>query len=224
MKYMYSETIILKNKRESYFLKYIKNNHIIKELYMINSDNVLFKILNKLNIHILGKWKWKIKDYNKYIIFDTLYNEKISKIIKRKNKQSQIILFFWNKINAQNRVYLKDKNIDEFWTFDKDDSEKYNIKLNSQFYTKEIKLKNSYITNDVLFLGRAKNRKEKILNLEKKFKEKQLKSEIFIIENEKNFISYEKYLDMLTSSNAILDIVDGEQTRINFKMYGSFIF
>ena len=54
-----------------------------------------------------------------------------------------------------------------FYTFDKDEAKKYNFKLNSTFYTKGLTLPENKIEKDILFLGRAKDRKTEIKELEK---------------------------------------------------------
>lgn len=212
-----TKTIILKDKAQSYFLKYLKEENIINELYYFNTNKFIFKLLNKLKINIYGNWSKHIKEYNKFIIFDTLYNTRISKKIKRKNPDCEIILYFWNKINNLNKDFLKDNLIDDFYTFDKEDAEKYKIKYNSQFYTNKIKLEENEKTIDVLFLGRAKTRKSQILNYEKQMNDVGLKTKILIIENEKDFIEYEEYLKMLSRAKAILDIVDGNQRGLTLR-------
>ena len=212
-----TKTVILKDKAQSYFLKYLKDENIIKELYYFNTNKYIFKSLNKLKINVYGNWVKHIKEYNRFIIFDTLYNNRISKRIKKDNPNCKIILYYWNKISNINKDSLNDKLIDEFYTFDEQDAETYKIKYNSQFYSDKIKLEDKPQTIDVLFLGRAKTRKNEILNYEKQMNNAGLNTKILIIENEKDFIEYDEYLKMVSESKAILDIAEGSQKGLTLR-------
>ena len=196
--------LILRNKKDIYFWKALYKKYNIEEIYALNSNNFMFKILKKFQIIILGKWKKNIKKYNKIIIFESLYDKKISKTIRKKNPHCKIIVYFWNFIDEHNKYVLKDANVDEFWTFDKQDSDKYKLKYNPQFYTKEIKIENNKNKNkDIVFLGRSKDRKNEILVIDNIMKEKGLITDFKIID--KDFVSYDKYLEMLSDTKSILD-------------------
>lgn len=198
--------IILKNKKEIYFWDKLCEKYNIQELYLFNTDSFLYKTLKKFGIVILGSWKRDIGKYEKFIIFESLYNKQISKKIKKNNPNCNVIIYFWNHINNTNKYILKDTNIDEFWTFDKKDAIKYQIKYNPQFYTKMVILNNKKnIINDIVFLGRSKDRKEDILNIASVLKKQKLRINFKIIENEKEFIKYDEYLDMISESKCILD-------------------
>lgn len=198
--------IILRNKKDIYFWKELYKNCNIEELYLLNSNSIIFKILRKIHISILGKWKKNIKKYDKFIIFESLYDKRVSKEIKKNNAQCKIIVYFWNFIDQYNKDILKDTNVDEFWTFDRQDSRKYKLKYNPQFYTKAVKIKNhKNKTNDIVFLGRTKDRKNEIIEINNRMKEKGLVTNFKIIENEKDFVPYDKYLEMLSDTKCILD-------------------
>lgn len=198
--------IILKNKKNIYFWDKLCEKYNIQELYLFNTDSFLYKILKKIGIIVLGNWKRDIGKYEKFIIFESLYNKQISRKIKKNNPNCKIIIYFWNHINNTNKYILKDINVDEFWTFDKEDAIKYQIKYNPQFYTKMVNLNNKKnIINDIVFLGRPKDRKEDILNIASILKKQKLRINFKIIENEKEFIKYDEYLDMISESKCILD-------------------
>ena len=95
--------IILKNKKDIYFFNKISKKYNIEELYFLNTDKPLFKLLKKVKISILGKWKNEINKYDKFIIFESLYNEKVAKKIKRTKKENKVIVYFWNYIDDNNR-------------------------------------------------------------------------------------------------------------------------
>lgn len=210
--------IILKNKKNIYFWYKLCEKYDIEELYLFNTDSFLFKILKKIGIIVLGNWKKNIRKYEKFIIFESLYNKKISKTIKKQNPNCKVIIYFWNHINNTNKYILKDTNIDEFWTFDKEDAIKYKMKYNPQFYTKMIILNNKKnIINDIVFLGRPKDRKNYILNIARLLKKQKLRLNFKIIENEKEFIKYDKYLDMVSESKCILDYNQDGQSGLTLR-------
>lgn len=210
--------LILKNKKEIYFWKDLSKNYNVEELYSIDTDSFIFKVLKKIKIISIGKWKKDIKKYDEFIIFESMYNKKISEIIKKKNKNCKVILYFWNPINENTKNILKDSNIDEFWTFDKMDSLKYKIKYNPQFYTKIVKIsKDKNIENDITFLGRPKNRKNDILKIKNILDEKKLMTNFKIIDNEKDFVSYNQYLQMLSKSKCILDYNQNGQVGLSLR-------
>ncbi len=209
--------IILKNKKDIYFFNKISKKYNIEELYFLNTDKLLFKLLKKIKIFILGKWKKEINKYDKFIIFESLYNEKVTKKIKRTKKENKVILYFWNYIDDNNKYILNDKNIDEFWTFDKNDAQKYNMKYNPQFYIKNIKIQGEQNKYDVLFLGRPKTRKKDIIDLEKKLREEGIQTNFKIIENEKDYVSYDEYLKMIAESKCILDYNQEGQVGLSLR-------
>lgn len=209
--------IILKNKKDIYFFNKISKKYNIEELYFLNTDKPLFKLLKKVKISILGKWKNEINKYDKFIIFESLYNEKVAKKIKRTKKENKVIVYFWNYIDDNNKYILNDKNIDEFWTFDKNDAQKYNMKYNPQFYTKNVKIQDEQNKYDVLFLGRPKKRKKDIVDLEKKLKEEGIQTNFKIIENEKDYVSYDEYLKMIAESKCILDYNQEGQVGLSLR-------
>ena len=210
--------IILKNKKNIYFWDKLCEKYNIEELYLFKTDSFLFKILKKIGIIVLGNWKKDIRKYQNFIIFESLYNEQISRKIKKKNPNCKIIVYFWNCINNTNKHILKDTNIDEFWTFDKNDAIKYHIEYNPQFYTRMVNLNNKKnIINDVVFLGRTKGRKENILNIANLLEKQKLKTNFRIIENEKDFIKYDNYLEMISESRCILDYNQNGQSGLTLR-------
>ena len=209
--------IYLKLDGKSLIFQYIKEANIQK---YYNCDNVMLRICRKLNIlnsFFYNSWKNDIGQYDVVILGENGYSKSISRYIRKKNKKCKIVMYFWNKINGAYSKHLQDKNIDEFWTFDKEDAKKYNIKYNSQFYTKNIQLKSKPQEFDILFLGRAKNRKNEIIELKNKLEQQNLKCNFIVIEDEKDYIEYDKYLDLISKSKCILDYNQKGQTGLTLR-------
>ena len=215
-----SEILYLKEDNKSVFLKYIDNKKILN-YYKVNSKNFLLRVLKKIGFSsiLFGDWKNKIKQYEYVILGENGYLPCIAKYIKKKNPDCKIILYFWNILEDQKpyKKLIEDKNIDEFWTFDKNDAKKYNMKYNPQFYTKNVKIQDEQNKYDVLFLGRPKTRKKDIVELEKKLEEEGIQTNFKIIENEKDYVSYDEYLKMIAESKSILDYNQEGQVGLSLR-------
>ena len=218
--------IIIKDKKSNYFFKDIYKEYNVYEMYGLRTDKKLHKILARKGIFIFGKWKKVVKQCDEIIIFESLYNLRVAKHIKKYNPNCRVILFFWNTIVDKTRKkYLEDDNIDEFWTFDPKDAVKYNLNLNTQFYTKKIKLKEDIRPEiDVLFLGRDKGRKDKLLELERNLQHNNINTRINIIEKSKDHVSYQKYLKDVEKSKVILEYVIEGQTGLTLRCMESLFF
>lgn len=211
--------IILKYDITSVFFPKLRNDNIYS-FYKPNINQLILKIFSKLNLNFLffGKWKKILKDIDVVILFDTGYKSNISKYIQRKNKNCKIIFYNWNLINEDTKFILHDINISEIWTFDKNDASKYNLKWNPQFFTHEVKLELKDLKYDILFLGRDKGREVLIENYNKIFQQKKLKTKLCIIKNEKNYIPYNEYLQLLSESKCILDILSPNQSGFTLRV------
>lgn len=105
-----------------------------------------------------GSWKKHISDNTTIILFDSIFNIKIINWIKRRWKNVRIIFWFWNPVKQDlYKDLIKESGI-ELWTFDPEDSIKYNLKFNTQFYFDTIKLQNEELQYDILFVGKDKGR------------------------------------------------------------------
>lgn len=208
-------------------MKFVNFKVIYKELF--NENKLYCKLINKLHLPLIkgffdGWKKEKNLEIETIILFDSGYNYYVIKTLKRCYPNSKIILYFWNSINNYNIDFLKSRDIYRIFTFDKNDAKKYDIKYNPQFYTKNIKINESNIKNDMLFIGRAKKRKEYILNLKSVFEENGLKPNIIIVEKEDDFILYKNYLKKLEESKTILDIIDEGQIGLTIRCMESLFF
>lgn len=200
--------IIKKDPKSTIFEKI--NDIDVKQYYKCKMTNVFFRIIRKLKLYpilgcFLGEWKTEIKEYETVILFDYGYLNFIPQYIKNKNKNIKIILWFWNPINIKNKDFLYNKYIDEFWTFDEKDSHKYNLKCNSQFYSKKFVLNKNDITYDVTFLGRAKDRKNELMKLKETLEKMDITTNFCIIEKDKDLIGYDEYLENISKSKCVLD-------------------
>ncbi len=218
--------IFLKDKNNDYFLKHIKNRNI-KKYYIFHPKSKMFKILRKCKIDskkLWGDWKKDIDKYDLVILGENNYSFHISKYIKQKNKHCRIIVYYWNVLNEGYKKILKDPNVDEFWSFDKNEVKKYNLKYNTQFYSWDCKLPKKEVIQDVCFCGRDKGREKILKEINDNFIANNLKTNIYICKNEKDFVPYDKYLEEVAKSKAVLDVNANHQIGLSLRPMESIFF
>lgn len=150
-------------------------------------------------------------------MFDNGFNNMIAKYIKNKNPNVKTILWYWNPINEYSKGFLESKYIDEFWTYNKSDANQYKIKYNTQFYSQNVVLDKKDMEYDVSFLGNAKGRKADIVEIEKILNEKDIQTNFKIIENKKDYIKYDDYLEIISKSKCILDYNMNQQAPLTLR-------
>lgn len=173
----------------------------------------------------LGKWKWHVRRYKYVVLGENFYNYNVSKFIKKFNPKCKVVLFFWNKLlNYNYTEYIKDPNLDDIYTFDEEEAKKYNFKFAGTFYSKRVKLPENKVVKDVLFLGRGKDREKEIKDLESLLKKLKIKTDFHIINDEKDYIDYKDYLEMISKSKAILDYSAYNQRGLTLRVMESLFF
>lgn len=204
------QTLIIKTDNKDVFFGKLDTK--IEKYYNCDGKSKMFRACRKFNLPLMsmffGEWKKDIEKYDTVILFDNGYSTAVSNCIKRKNKNCRVILWFWNPITPYFEKFLNDKGLDEIWTYSKKDAQKYNLKYNTQFYSYkagENMPKNAEIEYDVSFLGRAKSRERQILDLEEELKKENVNTEFRIIRDEKDLMTYDEYLEMVSKSKCILD-------------------
>lgn len=174
------------------------------------------------------------------IIFDSGVDISYLKFIADKFKVNRKIFWYWNPIRHRISPNLISKLGYEAWTYSISDSEKYNININTTFYFREIvkqeKKSNNieYIKNDVLFVGRDKNRLNELQNIEKNMKNMGLITYFYITADSKldqlkrkNFrplLSYTQIIKLILKSNSILDIVQNKYDGLSLRAMESLFF
>lgn len=206
---MEKSILLLKKDNKKYFLENIKE---MQKYYSFNFDFLKIlslKLMKKSKFSLLfklclGKWKKTINNYDMVILFDDEYDIEISRYIRRKNKKIKIILWYWNPVSSYVNGAHETDCVDEIWTYNKFDAEKYNFKYNTQFYIKE-NLENKKMKYDIVFCGKNKGREDNILNVQKEIEKENLICYFKIVNSKKDYISYKDYLDLILSSKCILD-------------------
>lgn len=222
--YMKEKVLIIRHSEKDYFFQSVARKYNIAATYSSNLECKYFKALMSVKMDyplLLFGWKHHIREYDKIIIFDYGWSKEITSFIKKYNPKCKVHLFFFNTIsNSYHQMILKDKNIDKLWSFDQKDVEKYGLNFNTPMYAKE------YVDcfpiiefpeNDIIFVGKAKERISLIENIEEKCKEKQLKTDFTIVKSEKDYVAYEDYVRRIMNAKCILDITNEGQTGLTLR-------
>ena len=210
-----------------YFLPYIDDDRITYTYKFhkgYRAQNKALKVLPNIGKLLLNDWQKDIDKTDIFIMFDSHYMREVAKYIKRINPNSKIYFYFWNLIDEHNQHFLNESIIDEFWTFDKEDARKYSIHYNPQFYARNIKIENKPNVVDTFFLGREKDRKEIVSTIDSKLQNRNINSRIYLIPNQSTLFSYDTYLDKISQSKSILDIVNPNQSGLTLRVMESLFF
>lgn len=173
---------------------------------------------NRLLKNILGKWAKELKDYD-IIICEGLKGRTwvFEFLLKNKSLDSKIIMWHWNKIYVD-EISPNDKiaKMCEQWSFDPDDCENYNLKFNTQYFSKININEQSEKKWDAYFLGTDKNRVFILLKLENILKELHLNTNFHIVKSPlqeankeivyKDSISYVQNIENVIKSNILIDV------------------
>lgn len=183
----------------------------------------LTKIIVKFNLRslfkcFLGNWINNIDKFD-IIVCEGLKGKRwiFEILLKNKNENTKIIMWHWNKI-FKNEIDPNDilaKKCEQ-WSFDPDDCQEYNLKYNTQYFSKKYINENIKKEYDIYFLGTDKNRVNKILKLDKIFNEIGLKANFHVVKSPleevnsnivyKKEISYKENLKNIVKSEVIMDI------------------
>lgn len=170
---------------------------------------------------------------NCYIIYARVlecYGPALLTYLKKKDKNGIFICYFGDVVESFN-LKIKDlfKGFDFIYSLDRKDAKKYGLRFLQEPYSYN-PIPSRTEKYDVVFVGSAKNRLDKIYAVYDKLKEKKFRCKFFItgVSNEKQKqnedIIYNKYLDyntilnLISESRAILEILqeDADTTTTRY--------
>ncbi len=174
-----------------------------------------------------------LKSSRKFIIVqDSIITRQFLNWLKSHLPDSKIIFDYTNMVGKAHHILPNEipEGID-VWTYDKHDSDKYDLNLFSSggYLTSFIgeKCEKKY---DIIYVGKDKGRAEYILELQKKFEEMGLTTKFLImpstrVSKKKRFYSkpipYEEVIKLVTESRAILNIALPNQQGATMRDYES---
>ncbi len=162
------------------------------------------------------------------IIFDGCIKDKrVFEIIAKRHSDKRLIFYYWNPVS----VSINPKKIPdcfEKWSYSFHDSEKYHLHFNDTFTFKEIFDGIKYVDNvsfDVVFVGKNKKRKNKLLAIKQSFENKNIKCLFHITPTHPKIqkigfqkqLSYAEVLELDNKSMAILDYYTDQNAGLSLR-------
>lgn len=231
------KVLILVESKDKYFFPYIKSKEIeVANLFDSDSikNNFLFKVFRKLRLPLnvfYGSWKKNLKDYEKFIIFDWVFDDDIAKFFIRQKIAASKNVYCWNPIKENNvdiALLNKYKNDFNVYSYDKKNCEQYDLRYNSMTYTKEVDLEKSKPQFDIIFLGALKDRAMELNSLYNTLNEQHINLHFYVVGDKTNrqvdfeiyseSLSYHQYLELIAKSKVILDIAQKDQSGMSLRV------
>ncbi|HIF9178742.1 TPA: hypothetical protein ACX6QN_003591 [Photobacterium damselae] len=221
------------NDKEFHAEQASKRGVTVREVFKVSSRFVkmLRRIYLKVNcLSVLPwlnpAWARNLNEFNTVIIHASKLTPPVVKYISNTYPKIRIIIWYWNPVSKSVPIERFSKYGCEIWTFDKDDSIKFNIKYNLQYYFNNVKPIISHTNNDVFFVGGDKGRLDYLLKIKSQLESLGIKS-IFNITNTskikirkgiyQNRISYDEVMCEINNSKAIIDVVSKNQSGLTLR-------
>lgn len=174
-------------------------------------------------LHLPAKHIWynpacKCAKADLFIVRDSLMSAEYLAWLRKHHPRARIILEYDNMAHTTiDPNSVTDPSIEK-WTYDMGDAERYNMKLKAGgYYTSWKCTKTMPPTYDVVYVGADKGRAPQLFAVEDKLKAVGLKTYFHICADRrylqwtkpyyKPFLPYQKYLDLIGNSKAVLNIV-----------------
>lgn len=221
---MRNNVLIIKKNNKNVFFKKLK---YVEKFYVFSEDSFIIRKVKERRIRLVPRFlnrklRKNLNQYDTIIFFDNGYNKRISEYVKKRDRNIRTIFWYWNALVEYNNKLIDDPNIDEIWTYNKLDADKYKLKYNTQFFNydfiNEKKLKNSKIKNDVIFLGRDKNRRSYIDEINIILQNNNIRCNFKIVEDTSEYVKYEKYINSIIESKCILDYGISDHTGLSLRI------
>ncbi|MBK1897724.1 hypothetical protein [Chryseobacterium paridis] len=219
-----------------FFIPYMESENIDvfrlyrKRDFLVSSLKKIFLKLDLFAPFWYEKWIRNIVLYNEIIIFATKDYTFIRKI-KKRNPNIKIVFWYWNPAFRMGIPRKEIYSLTDLWSFDEKDCEQYKMKFNTTFYFNSIVLPTKQIKYDCIFLGINKGRRRYLEEVNATLNNLNIKSFFHIVpdkgENNPNNIKtipYKDYLELVSESKCIIDILPEGQTGQTLRPMESIFF
>ncbi len=167
-------------------------------------------------------------------IFDSLITAKFLKWINKKCRNCNIILYFTNPVRDSKLPNEIGSNYCSMWTSDAEDAKKFGMNLYSGGgYFPQWKIRKEIPQYDVFYIGKDKGRLQKLQSIENEMKSYGINTYFYITWERgwqkakdgihQEFLPYEKVLEYIGKSKAILHLIEGAQQGITIRIQESLI-
>lgn len=216
---------------ESYWAKKMKKKGIDVDDAFYNYGLIYGAIrkcfaINNICLHeMLGAWKYKIFQYDVIFIQASRITVYIPSYLREKGYKGRVIYWYWDPVSGSVNPTKIANGLSEKWTFDKEDSLKYNLLFNDTFFLFDEKDEIvEDIENDILFIGRDKGRLFYLEKMREVFSKIDVRCNFYIVPTKpyslnakklKKPLSYDRVLQMVSKSNILLDITQNNQSGLS---------
>lgn len=235
------KTLVLVPNDKMYFFPYVKHQNITIQSVcreLSSFEMQLMRGIRRLDLPypmFFGNWKKSLSEYKNVIIFDMCFTPSLVKYIIA-HSDAKVYVYLWNPIKNNKKMLgyvMKTQKFAKIFSYDKDDCEKYHMSFAPMMYSSDLKKNSAPITADLAFLGYAKDRVPQLQQYFKEFTEAGLKCNFYVVGSHcdcdsvdgftvsQRGLSYQEYLKMIESSNAILDLVQGGQSGLSLRVLES---
>ena len=219
-----------------YFIEYFERKNIIAQ-HPFKKASLLSKVVKRLFRLIklpetfwYGEWKKSISSC-KVVIAIAPLRINVMKYILKANSNIRIIYWYWDstfRIGSPSSAF---SDLAELWSFDPKDCEKFGMNFNTTFYFRDIQLPSNRMEYDAIFLGLNKGRRGYLNNLEKRLSDQGIRTYFHIVPDKhetkrhsERYIPYDRYLEILSKSRAIIDVIPEGQSGMTIRSMESIFF
>lgn len=220
--------------KENIFVDQMKRK--IATYCVLKNVGILGRAIRKIHIktglpgmHIwFTDWYKDIKKYDIIICVATEYSIPVLRWIRRKvSNETRLINYYWDEIEISGYPIVYDKKF-ENWSFNKNNSDKYNMRYNPQFWIKTMNLETENCVYDVSCVagdrnGKYAERTELVNKLYSLLCEKKLKSFFWYVSSSdlvKDEIKRDKdltqreFLECIKKSKSIIELTEKDNPWI----------
>lgn len=239
------DTLIIAADRRAYYFERVNNEQIsIQNVFRdsISLKHNLLRLFRKMKWNCTylyyGNWFEILPKVSKIIVLDMALEIDPCLLINISKKAPEAVksLYSWNIIKDDMKYKKMKKLVDEagfkYYCYDKGNCKKYNLYFNTIMYDRTLSLPKTEAKYDTIFVGFLKDKKDKLLSLYQTFQEAKVAAKFVIVdlngkttglpfEVTNKYIDYNSYLDMVKSSQSILDIVQGDQDGFSMRVMES---
>lgn len=233
---MQEQYLILINQTENSYFPNVIADCDLKSLYSSYRywNRILRKIALRYDIFFLenilfNSWMTSIEKAKGVILFDTGNAPYLIKLINKRFPEKRVILWYWNSIAESVSIESYKDCKAEFWSFDKNDCKKYQMKYNTQIFIEENLRVIEHVNDgkEVFYVGADKNRAELLFPLKEYFERNGISYLFNLVkygDSENNYgleymkpLIYSEVLSYADASKAIVDLVADWQSGLTLR-------
>jgi hypothetical protein len=170
-----------------------------------------------------NRWFKELDNFETIIIHMSRLTSFMPFIIRKKYPHIRVICWYWNTINEETiPIKTTDEKV-EYWTFDDNDCQKYQMHKNIQYYCQPKYLNKKETKTDIYFIGRPKGRTEKIYQIKEFAENNNLVCDFNIVDSNE-VIPYSRVKDKLLETKAILEINKKDQVGLTLRAMESLFY